>query len=150
MAPDFELKKADGSVIQLSHFKGRKNVVLYFYPKDFTPGCTKEACRFRDSYKLFKEMNTEVLGVSTDEADSHGRFAAELSLPFPLLVDDAKQVSTAYGARRLFGRMTKRVTFVIDTAGVVRHVYGSEMRPSSHVEEALDAVRNLQSREQSE
>jgi len=83
VAPDFELKKADGSVIQLSHFKGRKNVVLYFYPKDFTPGCTKEACSFRDSYKLFKEMNTEVFGVSTARPTPTG--GLPLSSAYPSL-----------------------------------------------------------------
>ncbi|MFQ5950975.1 MAG: peroxiredoxin [Candidatus Geothermarchaeales archaeon] len=148
VAPDFELKTADGSFIRLSDFRGRKNVVMYFYPKDFTPGCTKEACSFRDSYTLFEQVDTEVLGISTDEADSHGRFATELRLPFPLLIDEEKKVSEAYGARRLFGRFTRRVTFVINKDGVVRHVYGSEMRPNNHVREALDAVREPNTLEQ--
>jgi peroxiredoxin Q/BCP len=142
-APDFELTTAEGGTVRLSSFRGEKNVVVYFYQKDFSPGCTKEACSFRDNYERFRELNTEVLGVSTDDAASHSEFAEEYELPFPLLIDEEQRVSDMYGARRLFGLLPKRVTFVIDKSGVVRNVYSSETRPRSHIEEALETVGEI-------
>jgi len=142
-APDFVLPDRTGKMVRLSEFRGRKAVVLYFYPKDDTPGCTKESCAFRDSYQDFQDAGAEVIGVSSDSAESHGRFAAKHRLPFTLLADQGAQVRKRYGVPATLGLLPGRVTFVIDRVGIVRHVFNSQFQATQHVSEALEALRGL-------
>jgi len=142
-APDFVLPDRTGKMVRLSEFRGQKAVVLYFYPKDDTPGCTKESCAFRDGYQDFQEAGAEVIGVSSDSAESHGKFAAKHRLPFTLLADQGGQVRKRYGVPATLGLLPGRVTFVIDRSGVVRHVFNSQFQATQHVSEALEALRRL-------
>jgi peroxiredoxin Q/BCP len=138
-APDFTLPDQAGKDYTLSQFKGEKNVVLYFYPKDDTPGCTKEACGFRDLSSVFDSLGTAILGVSVDDTDSHSRFAREYNLDFPLLSDTDKEVSRKYDALSSYG-VSKRHTYVIDRQGIVRKIY-TEVDVSRHPEEVVRFVR---------
>ena len=124
-APDFALPDASGRTVRLSDFRGQKVVVLYFYPKDDTPGCTRESCAFRDQYEDFTEAGGEVIGVSSDSGASHQRFAEKHRLPFTLLTDAGGEVRRRYGVPATMGLLPGRVTFVIDREGVVRHVFNS-------------------------
>lgn len=142
-APDFELPDAAGKKVRLSDFAGRKPVVLYFYPKDETPGCTAEACAFRDSYEEFKEAGAEVIGVSSDSEESHKKFAEHHHLPFTLLCDHGASVRKAYGVPPTMGLLPGRVTYVIDRKGVVRHVFDSQFNPKKHVSEALRILKEI-------
>jgi peroxiredoxin Q/BCP len=141
MAPDFELKDKDGNVVKLSGFRGEKSVVVYFYPKDETPGCTAQACSFRDSYEDFKEVGAEVIGISSDGASAHSGFAANHRLPFILLSDSTGKVRKEYGAYDLFGMFPGRVTFVIDKQGKVIHKFDSQLSPTKHIKESLDILK---------
>jgi thioredoxin-dependent peroxiredoxin len=141
-APDFELPDADGNRVKLSSYRGKKAVVLYFYPKDDTPGCTAEACSFRDSYQEFQDAGAEVIGVSSDSEASHGKFAKRHQLPFTLLSDAKGEVRKQYGVPATFGLLPGRVTFVIDRKGVVRHVFNSQLQATRHVAEALAALES--------
>src|SRR5438093_13504497 len=116
-APDFALPDASGRTVRLSDFRGRKAVVLYFYPKDDTPGCTKEACTFRDQYQDFQDAGAEVIGVSSDSPESHAKFAAKHRLPFTLLADRGGETRKAYGVPATLGLLPGRVTYVIDLGG---------------------------------
>jgi len=140
-APDFALPSATGATVRLSDFRGKKAVVLYFYPKDDTPGCTKEACSFRDSYEEFTTAGAEVIGVSSDSGESHQGFASKYKLPFTLLSDRGGQLRKQYGVPATLGLLPGRVTFVIDREGVVRHVFNSQLAATRHVSEALAALR---------
>jgi peroxiredoxin Q/BCP len=139
-APDFELPDQNATARRLSQFRGR-NVVLYFYPKDDTTGCTLEACRFRDEFERFTESGAEVIGVSDDSSASHTRFIEKYKLPFTLLSDRGGRIRKLYGVRKTFGIIPGRVTFVIDREGIVRHVFSSQTSPLRHVEEALQALQ---------
>ena len=139
-APDFTLPDQTGTPVRLRDLVGRKAVVLYFYPKDQTPGCTVEARAFRDSYDAFTARGAEVIGVSSDSVRSHRRFAARHHLPFLLLSDSDGAVRELYGVERTLGFLPGRVTYVIDKAGVVRQVYSSQLRPTRHSREALERV----------
>ncbi len=143
-APDFGLESELGKTVTLSQFRGSKNVVLYFYPKDETMGCTREACGFRDRYESFAELGAEVLGVSSDSADSHRRFASHHQLPFTLLSDPKKTVRKLYGVPSNMGFVPGRVTYVIDKSGVVRHIFNSQMHPEEHVNEVLKILRGIE------
>jgi thioredoxin-dependent peroxiredoxin len=136
-APDFTLESNAGEKVSLSQFQGQKNVVLYFYPKDETMGCTREACGFRDRYEAFTDLGAEVVGVSSDSPESHRRFAEHHRLPFTLLSDPRKVVRKLYGVPSNMGFLPGRVTYVIDKRGVVRHIFNSQMHPEEHVSEAL-------------
>jgi len=140
-APEFSLPDASGRAVGLGDFRGKRPVVLYFYPKDDTPGCTKEACTFRDQYEDFKSVGAEVIGVSSDSPESHQKFASKYSLPFTLLSDRGGKVRKLYGVPATLGLIPGRVTFVIDTAGVVRHVFNSQAQAARHVEESLATLR---------
>jgi peroxiredoxin Q/BCP len=142
-APDFALEAADGRTIRLSDYRGKKNVVLFFYPKDETRGCTVEACTFRDSHSAFIEAGAEVIGISVDDRDSHRRFADRHQLPMLLLSDPAGTVRARYGVRATLGLIPGRVTFLIDRQGIVRHVTDSQLRPRSHVHESLAHLRDM-------
>jgi peroxiredoxin Q/BCP len=142
-APDFTLPRSDGTPFRLSDAVRKRVVVLYFYPKDETPGCTAEACAFRDQYDVFAAAGAEVVGVSGDSADSHRRFAEHHGLPFVLLTDADGAVRRNYGVGKALGLLDGRITYVIDTQGVVRHVFSSRLHPTRHVAEALEIVRGL-------
>jgi peroxiredoxin Q/BCP len=142
-APGFRLQTSTGEYVSLENFHGKKNVVVYFYPKDFTKGCTAEACEFRDSYEKFSNFGAEVIGISNDNQKSHGAFAAEHKLPFILLSDPDGSVRKSYGVKKTFGLVPGRVSFVIDKNGIVRHVFSSQSRATAHVGEALAVLKSL-------
>ncbi|MEJ9212620.1 thioredoxin-dependent thiol peroxidase [Bacillus smithii] len=145
-APDFELPASNGEKVKLSNFKG-KNVVLYFYPKDMTPGCTTEACDFRDYHDEFSKLNAVILGISTDSLDKHKKFIEKYDLPFLLLADEDHQVCELYGVWKLkknFGKEymgIERSTFVIDQQGRLAKEW-RKVKVKGHVEEALDFIKN--------
>jgi peroxiredoxin Q/BCP len=143
VAPDFTLPKQDGSKVALRDLLQKGAVVLYFYPKDDTPGCTAEACSFRDAYEDFKDAGAEVVGVSSDSTTAHQAFASKHSLPFTLVADIGGSVRKLYGVKSTLGLIPGRVTYVIDGKGVVRHVFDSQLNPTKHVREALDVLRAL-------
>jgi peroxiredoxin Q/BCP len=143
-APDFELPDRNGNPVRLADFRGKKAVVLYFYPKDDTPGCTKESCAFRDSYEEFRDVGAEVIGVSSDSEESHRKFTEKYKLPFILLSDQGGKLRKAYKVPASLGVLPGRVTFVIDKNGVVRHVFNSQLKPTQHIPEALATLRTLQ------
>lgn len=142
-APDFTLSAATGERISLSDFRGRAEVVLFFYPMDNTPGCTTEACSFRERYEAFRDAGAEVIGISSDSADSHRRFADRFHLPFRLLSDSDGSVRERYGVPKTFGLVPGRVTYLIDREGVVRHIFSSQFQPTRHVTETLTVLRRL-------
>ena len=139
-APDFSLPDAEGRSFRLSERRGKSPVVLYFYPKDDTPGCTREACGFRDQYEDFQRLGAEVVGVSSDSSASHQRFAAKHRLPFTLLSDAGGAVRRLYGIPSSLGLIPGRVTFVIDRDGVVRHVLNSQLDFKRHISESLASL----------
>jgi thioredoxin-dependent peroxiredoxin len=143
-APDFTLPCSSGGTVTLSDLtrKGR-TVVVFFYPKDDTPGCTAEACGFRDLYEEFAGAGAEVLGISADSAVSHQRFVGKHKLPMKLLTDADGGVRQAWGVRSTLGIFPGRATFVVDRDGVVRHAFASQLRVVSHVQQALVVVRRL-------
>jgi peroxiredoxin Q/BCP len=146
-APDFELPAtgpADGGKVRLADFRGKKTVVLYFYPKDQTPGCTAEACSFRDDYEDFTAAGAEVIGVSDDDLASHGKFAARHRLPFILATDEGGKLRERMGVKKTLGMLKGRVTFVIDREGVIRDRFESQIRATAHVGRALDLVKQLE------
>jgi thioredoxin-dependent peroxiredoxin len=143
-APDFTLPSQAGEPVRLSDRLGERVVILYFYPKDETPGCTKEACAFRDSYEVFTDAGAEVIGVSSDSVASHDAFAGHHQLPFTLLSDEGGSVRKSYGVPATLGLLPGRVTYVIDRAGVVRHVVNSQLNIGRHIDAALAVVRELQ------
>jgi peroxiredoxin Q/BCP len=143
-APEFELPDATGKRVRLSDYRGKKAVVLYFYPKDDTPGCTKEACSFRDQYESFKDAGAEVIGVSSDSEASHQKFATKYRLPFTLVSDATGAVRGRYGVpATLPGVLPGRMTFVIDRDGIVRHTFNSQLQATKHVDEALSVLKRL-------
>jgi peroxiredoxin Q/BCP len=143
-APNFTLPSAMGHPVTLSDVLGGHTVVLFFYPKDDTPGCTVEACSFRDSHDAFIEAGATVIGVSSDSKASHESFATKHGLPMTLLTDEDGKVRALYGVRATLGLFPGRVTFVIDRSGTIRHVFASQLRVKSHVEQALDVVKRLE------
>jgi thioredoxin-dependent peroxiredoxin len=143
-APDFTLPSQAGEQVRLSDQLGQRTVVLYFYPKDETSGCTREACAFRDNYEVFAEAGAEVIGVSSDSVDRHAAFATHHSLPFTLVSDADGVARKAYGVPSVLGMLPGRVTYVIDRTGTVRHVFNSMTNIGGHVSEALDVVKKLQ------
>ena len=147
-APDFTLPSQSGEQVRLSDRLGERIVVLYFYPKDETVGCTKEACAFRDSYEVFAEAGAEVIGVSSDSVDKHAAFAGHHELPFTLLSDKGGAVRKSYGVPAALGVIPGRVTYVIDRAGNVRHVFNSMTNIGGHVDDALTVVKQLQDEQQ--
>jgi thioredoxin-dependent peroxiredoxin len=147
IAPDFSLPDGEGNVVNLADFRGQR-VVLYFYPRDNTPGCTKEACGFRDAYADYQSVNAVVLGVSTDDAKSHTKFSTKFNLPFKLLTDADGQVSTTYGSYGLKKFMGKeymgisRNTFIISPDGKIEKVY-LKVKPENHAAEILADFASL-------
>jgi len=143
VAPDFTLPDQWGKPVRLRDLLGHKIVVLYFYPKDETPGCVLEARAFRDSYEQFSQQGAEVVGVSSDSVRSHRRFTERHGLPFLLLSDREGTARELYGVEKTLGVLPGRVTYVIDKAGVVRRVYSSQLLATRHSREALSVLADL-------
>ena len=141
--PDVELSAQGGEQIRLTDYSGEKAAVLFFYPKDGSPVCTKEACAFRDAYEDFVEAGAVVIGVSGDSAAQHQAFAANHRLPFVLVSDNDGKVRRAFGVPKSLGLLPGRVTYVIDKGGIVRHVFSSQFAADRHVKEALEAIRTM-------
>jgi peroxiredoxin Q/BCP len=141
-APDFTLMDERGLPVSLKDFLGKHLVVLYFYPKDFTPGCTAEACSFRDDYKAYEERGAVVVGVSLDSVESHAKFSEHHSLPFTLLSDNRKEVAKAYGVLGTGGFLAKRVTFIIDRNGSIAGIF-PKVDVKQHSQEVLEALDKL-------
>lgn len=142
--PSFKLANQFGELIDSTSLIGSKTLVIYFYPKDDTPGCTKEACSFRDSYEEFKDLGCEVIGVSSDSIANHRKFAEKYGLSFNLLADTEKELRKAFGVPgNLFGLIPGRVTYIIDLQGKIRGVYNSQTDPLGHIEQALTLVKKL-------
>jgi len=139
-APDWQLPDTSGQLVTLQQFRGQW-VVLYFYPKDDTPGCTAEACAFRDSYEEFQNAGAVVIGVSGDDTPSHERFKSKYNLPFILVSDANNQLRRTYGVPATFGLIPGRVTYVIDPEGVVRLVFDSQFDFRAHVDKALATIK---------
>jgi peroxiredoxin Q/BCP len=137
-----------GDNVALSEYLGKKNIVLYFYPKDETTGCIKEACTFRDNYEELTNLGAEVLGVSGQSVESHKSFASHYGLPFILLADIDNKIRELYGVPSTMGILPGRVTYIIDKKGVVRHVFVSQTKAQRHVEEAKNTLRLLEQEEQ--
>ena len=140
-APELKLKDQHGNLVFLRDFAGRW-VVLYFYPKDDTPGCTREACNFRDGSERLAAFNVQVLGVSVDSRESHESFARKFKLTFPVLADPTKKITRVYGALAFY-RLARRMTFIIDPQGKIRKIFKS-VNPKIHVEEVAQALTGLQ------
>lgn len=143
-APDFTLPAQSGEPVRLQSRLGDRVVVLYFYPKDDTRGCTAEACAFRDSYEVFTDAGADVIGISSDSPDRHAAFASKHGLPFTLLSDQGGQIRKRYGVPAVLGLLPGRVTYVIDRQGAVQHVFSSMTNIDQHVGDALAVVRRLQ------
>jgi peroxiredoxin Q/BCP len=142
-APLFSLADQNGKVFDLASHIGAKALVVYFYPKDESYGCTKEACSFRDQYEVFREAGAEVVGISADDAASHSSFASNHRLPFVLLSDPDRKVAEMYGVGKTMGLIGGRVTFVIDRQGMIRGKFSSQLNYNKHIDEALRVIRSL-------
>ena len=142
-APLFSAISDSGERISLADYIGKSNIVLYFYPKDFTMGCTKESCAFRDNWSKILALGATVFGISSDNQESHRDFKKEHSLPFTLLSDEDKNIRRMYGAESRF--IPPRVTFVIDKQGIIRNIFDSQLNISKHVESAMGALQEIES-----
>jgi thioredoxin-dependent peroxiredoxin len=146
VAPDFTMKDKDGKATKLSELRGKKDVVIYFYPKDFTPGCTMEATEFSRDYKKFKDAGIEIVGISPDDEESHQKFREKMGMPYPLVADTDKEVSKKYGVYGLKSFMGReymgvnRSTFLVDKAGKVVKVF-KKVKPAGHSKEVLEILR---------
>jgi thioredoxin-dependent peroxiredoxin len=141
--PEVSLQSQTGETVNLKSFNGNKCVVLYFYPKDDTPGCTKESCSFRDSHTAFQEAGAEVIGISADDVASHKAFASKHNLPFTLLSDTGNTIRKAFGVPSTLGVLPGRVTYVIDKSGVVQHITNTQLKFQDHIDESLKVVKGL-------
>mgnify|MGYP000990316289 CR=1 FL=1 len=144
LAPQFTAPLEDGSTFDLAAFRGQKHVVLYFYPKDFTAGCTAQACSFRDNYSLIGKYDAVLFGISGDGEDSHTRFKEKHELPFPLIADRGRAVHRLYEVTGLLPFITPRITYVIDKAGVIRAAIRHDLRVTEHVPEVVEALKKLE------
>ena len=140
-APVFESVSDDGSKFSLSELIGKTNIVLYFYPKDFTTGCTKEACTFRDNWDKVLALGATVVGISSDDTQTHADFKKKHDLPFTLVSDETKSIRKLYGATGTF--LPQRVTFVVDKSGKIRNIFNSQLNITRHVEEALKTLGEM-------
>ena len=144
IAPDFDGQLDDGQRFRLSTVVTEKNVVLYFYPKDFTSGCTREACTFQENYAEIERFDAVIVGVSGDSSESHRSFREQYKLGFPLVADPEKRIIKAYGAETLFG-LTARVTFVINKSGIIRSVIRHDLAIGKHLSDVLKALSQIES-----
>lgn len=138
LSPDFSAKDEQGNIVNLKDFKGKKNVILYFYPKDDTPGCTIEACNFRDDFSQYQSRNTQVLGISFDDEKSHQAFKSKFQLPFPLIIDSDKKIARSYGVEG--DQYPNRDTIVIDKNGKIKKIY-RKVDPKKHSAELLALLK---------
>ena len=144
--PNFSVKDSDGNEFESSSIVGKKPVVVYFYPKDNTPGCTAQACSFRDQYEDFKGLGAEVIGISGDSVASHEKFAQRYKLPFILLSDNDKKIRNLFGVKpSLFGLIPGRVTYVADQDGIIRMIFDSVVA-TNHIPKALETVKKMVSK----
>ncbi len=143
MAPDFTLKSNMGEYVTLSQFRKTRNVILFFYPMNESPVCTREACAFKDSYEAFKELDAEVIGASSQDVKSNKSFADHHNLPFLLLSDMANKVRSLYGVPTTLGFIPGRATYVIDKEGLVRQVFSSQFQPARHAKEAICTLKRM-------
>ncbi len=143
LVPDFCLIDQSGKYRTNEEFKGRL-LVLFFYPKDDTPGCTIEVCGFRDKYDLFKILGAEVCGVSNGSEESHFIFSNKNKLQYPLLYDNNNSLRTAFGVKKSLGFLDARITYIIDSKGIIRHIYKDLLDGSSHIKEAIKILKELQ------
>ena len=143
--PNFKAKDTNGNDFDSQNLVGHKPLVIYFYPKDNTPGCTAQACSFRDQYEDFKDLGAEVIGISSDSVDSHQKFATEYKLPFVLLSDGDKKIRKLFGVPSyVFGLIPGRVTYVADKEGKIIMIFDS-IKAGNHIPKALEAVKNMSS-----
>ncbi|MGI0039850.1 MAG: thioredoxin-dependent thiol peroxidase [Nitrososphaera sp.] len=146
IAPDFTMMDREGRTIKLSELRGKKSAVVYFYPKDFTPGCTMEATEFSRDYKKFRDAGIEIVGVSPDDEESHKKFRDKMGMPYPLVADTENEVSKKYGVYGLKSFMGReymgvnRSTFLVDKSGKIARIY-RKVKPAGHSHEVLDALR---------
>jgi peroxiredoxin Q/BCP len=148
LCPIFELPDQNNTLIRINDLIGKKILVIFFYPKDNTPGCTKEACSFRDSHDIFLNEDCELIGISSDSPNSHQGFAQQHKLTYTLLSDSKKEVRKAFGVpSNLFGLIPGRVTYIIDLEGKVAGIYNSQSDPLGHIKESLKVVRSLKQRD---
>ena len=141
--PNFKAKDENGNDFDSQNIVGKKPLVIYFYPKDNTPGCTAEACSFRDQYEDFKDLGAEVIGISSDSVSSHQQFSEQYKLPFILLSDNDKKIKTLFGVPSgLFGLLPGRVTYVTDKNGVIQMIFDSVLA-TKHIPKALQAIKKL-------
>ena len=141
--PEFTLQDQKGDEFKIGDYLGNNAMVIYFYPKDDTPGCTKEACSFRDSFEEFTDRNVKVIGISADDVESHRDFAKKYNLPFTLLADTNNEVRKLFGVKsNLMGLIPGRVTYVIDSSGSIIYIFESQLKATKHISEALQALDN--------
>ena len=142
--PNFELQNQFGEKVAISDFIGKQNLVIYFYPKDDTPGCTKQACSFRDAFETFVDQGAMVIGISSDSVAKHNSFAGKYNLQFPLLADEKKHVRKLFGVpTNLLGIIPGRVTYIVDKKGIIQGVFNSQLDVEQHVDEALKVLEKL-------
>ncbi|KAB0240474.1 peroxiredoxin [Microcystis aeruginosa EAWAG127a] len=141
--PDFSLPSQTGTTVNISDLLGKKSLVIYFYPKDDTPGCTAESCAFRDSYEVFTDAGAEVIGISADSPQSHQQFAQKYNLPFTLLSDSDNRVRKLFGVPATLFVLPGRVTYIIDKEGIVRHIFDSMLDFKAHVTESLNTIKSF-------
>jgi peroxiredoxin Q/BCP len=141
--PNFSLPSQTGTTVNISDLIGKKSLVIYFYPKDDTPGCTAESCAFRDSYEVFTDAGAEVIGISADSPQSHQQFAQKYNLPFTLLSDSDNRVRKLFGVPSTLFVLPGRVTYIIDKAGIVRHIFDSMLDFKAHVTESLNTIKSF-------
>ena len=140
-APSFSLYNQDGKLVSLKSLTNNSILVLYFYPKDDTPGCTTEACKFRDDYEIFKDNGAEVVGVSSDTKESHIKFIKDHNLPFQLLSDKKGKIRKKYAVPKTMGLIPGRVTYIINRDGRIIHIFNSQFNPQKHIEEAIAIIK---------
>lgn len=142
--PEFELRDQSGKLFRINNLLGIKNLIIYFYPKDETPGCTAQACSFRDHYEEFTKAGAEVIGISSDTTASHDNFIKNHHLPFTLLSDEKTKVRKLFGVpKSFFGLLEGRVTYVVDKNGIVRYIFNSQFNISGHISRSLEILNSL-------
>ena len=139
--PEFNLPDQNGEIFNVADYLGKNPMVIYFYPKDDTPGCTKEACSFRDSYEEFTDRKVKVIGISADDVESHRNFADKYDLPFTLLADTQNEVRNLFGVKsNMLGLIPGRVTYVVNSEGSIIYIFQSQLNATKHISEALKAL----------
>ena len=142
--PSFTLLNQNNQEVDINSFVGTKNIVIYFYPNDNTPGCTKEACSFRDAMQNLNNLDCEIIGISADSVTSHKAFATQYNLKYNLLSDTNNQVRKLFGVpRNLFGIIPGRVSYIFDKEGIVLHIVNSQMNPEKHIQETLETLQAI-------